>query len=268
VQRQEVGTILKVTPQIAAEGNAVVLKISIESSSVLPTSVSNVDITTAKRTITTNVLIDDGGVVVLGGLISNSHTQSGQRVPLLGSIPIIGNLFRTRQADGKRNNLMMFIRPKILRDAEQAAFQTDSKYNYMRDQQTQYNKSEFEIPLLPGVKKPKLDALPLPPPPGTTPPAAGSPDEKARQAKERDEKLRKSAKPPGKTDTSQPPFEAPRPPDTPRLPQPPAGSVATPPNGATTHPEGEPPYATEGPGVLMPQPAPQPNPPPPERPKP
>jgi general secretion pathway protein D len=261
VQRQEVGTILKVTPQIAAEGNAVVMKISIESSSVLPTSVSTVDITTSKRTITTNVLIDDGGVVVLGGLISNSHSQSGQRVPLLGSIPIIGNLFRTRQAEGKRNNLMMFIRPKILRDAQQAAYQTDSKYNYMRDQQTQYNKAEFEIPLLPGVKKPKLDALPPPPPPGSAPPAAGSPDEKARQAKERDEKLRKAPKP---GTASEPPFAAPPPPDSPRLPQPPAGSVSTPPNGATTHPEGEPPYATEGPGVLMPPPAPQPNPPPPE----
>jgi general secretion pathway protein D len=261
VQRQEVGTILKVTPQIAAEGNAVVLKISIESSSVLPTSVSTVDITTSKRTITTNVLIDDGGVVVLGGLISNSHSQSGQRVPLLGSIPIIGNLFRTRQAEGKRNNLMMFIRPKILRDGQQAAYQTDSKYNYMRDQQTQYNKGEFEIPLLPGVKKPKLDPLPPPPTSGATPPAAGSPDERARQAKERDEKLRKSPKP---GTTSEPPFTAPPPPDTPRLPQPPAGSVATPPNGATTHPEGEPPYATERPGVLMPQPAPQPNPPPPD----
>jgi general secretion pathway protein D len=254
VQRQEVGTILKVTPQIAAEGNAVVLKISIESSSVLPTSVSAVDITTAKRTITTNVLIDDGGVVVLGGLLSNSHTQSGQRVPLLGSIPILGNLFRTRSAEGKRNNLMMFIRPKILRDGQQAAYQTDSKYNYMRDQQTQYNKGEFEIPLLPGVKKPKLDALPPPPPPGTAPPAAGSPDEKAKQAKERDEKLRKAkpgtAQPPGKTDTSQPPF-------------------AAPPDGATTHPDGEPPYATEPPGVLMPPSTqPPPNPPPPERPKP
>ena len=75
MQREEVGTILKVTPQIAAEGNAVVMKISIESSSVLPTSVSTVDITTSKRTITTNVLIDDGGIVVLGGLISNSNTR-------------------------------------------------------------------------------------------------------------------------------------------------------------------------------------------------
>jgi general secretion pathway protein D len=248
VQRQEVGTILKVTPQIAAEGNAVVLKISIESSSVLPTSVSAVDITTAKRTITTNVLIDDGGVVVLGGLISNSHSQSGQRVPLLGSIPLIGNLFRTRQAEGKRNNLMMFIRPKILRDAQQAAFQTDSKYNYMRDQQTQYNKGEFEIPLLPGVKKPKLDPAPPIPPPGTGDAAPASPDEKARAAKKAEADARKQPQgrvmqppPQGKVDTAQPPYEAPS-------------------DGATTHPDGEPPYATERPGVLMPPTTPPPPP--------
>jgi general secretion pathway protein D len=236
IQRQEVGTILKVTPQIAAEGNAVVLKISIESSSVLPTSVSAVDITTAKRTITTNVLIDDGGVVVLGGLISNAHSQSGQRVPLLGSIPILGNLFRTRQAEGKKTNLMMFIRPKILRDGQQAAFQTDSKYNYMRDQQSQYNKGQFEIPLLPGVQKPKLD--PAPPLPPASGPVAASPDERARQAKERDERQRQQKKP----GTAQPPAkdEDSRPP------------IPPPPEGATTHPDGEPPYATERPGVLMP----------------
>jgi general secretion pathway protein D len=245
VQRQEVGTILKVTPQIAAEGNAIVLKISIESSSVLPTSKSAVDITTSKRTITTNVLIDDGGVVVLGGLISNAHNQSGQRVPLLGSIPILGNLFRTRQAESTRTNLMIFIRPKILRDAQQAAFQTDSKYNYMRDEQTKYNKGQFEIPLLPGVKKPKLDPAPPIPPPGTGDAAPWSPDEKARASKKQSEG--DARKPPGRV--MQPPPQDPA--------QPP---YAAPSDGATTHPDGEPPYATERPGVLMPPTTPPPPP--------
>ncbi|MGH8140787.1 MAG: type II secretion system secretin GspD [Steroidobacteraceae bacterium] len=183
VQREEVGTILKVTPQIAAEGNAVVLKISIESSSVLPTSVSSVDITTSKRTITTNVLIDDGGIVVLGGLIQNSSNKSNQRVPLLGSIPILGNLFKTRQAQATKNNLMIFIRPKILRDQTQAAFETDSKYNYMLDRQKEYNKRELDVPLLPGVKKPLLSPSAPLPPPGSSPAGAGSPEEKAEQAK-------------------------------------------------------------------------------------
>jgi Flp pilus assembly secretin CpaC len=245
-----------VTPQIAAEGTSIFLKISIESSQVLPNSVSKVDITTAKRTITTNVLIDDGGVVVLGGLISNNHTQSGQRVPLLGSIPIIGNLFRTRAAESQKNNLMMFIRPKILRDEQQAAYQTESKYNYMMDQQKRYNKGQFEIPLLPGVKKPKLDPMPPTPPPSAAP-APASPDERAKRAKDQEQydadqlkKLQqqppKSGSPPsGKSSGSQPPY-------------------GTPPDAAVSHPDGEPPYATEKPGVLIPPAPPPPSPTPPE----
>ncbi|HEY6482309.1 MAG TPA: type II secretion system secretin GspD [Steroidobacteraceae bacterium] len=183
VQREEVGTILKVTPNIAAEGNSVVLKISIESSSVLPTSVSSVDITTAKRTITTNVLIEDGGIVVLGGLISDSHTKSGNGVPLLSSIPIIGNLFKTRQAQATKNNLMMFIRPKILRDETQAAYEADSKYNYMIEQEKIYNKREL-LPLLPGVPQPQLKRAPPAPAPGTTPVAPASAEEKAKAARD------------------------------------------------------------------------------------
>jgi general secretion pathway protein D len=249
VQREEVGTILKVTPQIAAEGNAVVMKISIESSSVLPNSLSNVDITTSKRTITTNVLIDDGGIVVLGGLIQHSDTKSDTKVPVLGSIPLLGNLFKTRKGEGFKNNLMIFIRPKILRDPTQAAFSTDSKYNYMRDLQKQYNKGELDVPILPHTQKPVLPPAPPIPPPAAK--SAASPDEKARAAKEQEEydaaavnKLQRSTKP-GST----------KPPVAP-LPQPPAGSAATPPEGATTHPDGEPPYATEPPGVLMPPSAP------------
>ncbi len=258
VQREEVGTILKVTPQIAAEGNAVVMKISIESSSVLPNSLSNVDITTSKRTITTTVLIDDGGIVVLGGLIQHSDTKSDSKVPVLGSIPLLGNLFKTRKGEGFKNNLMIFIRPKILRDSTQAAYLTDSKYNYMQDLQKKYNKGELDVPILPHTQKPILPPAPPIPPPSPTSKAA-SPDEKARAAKEQEEfdaaavrKLQRSTKP-GST----------KPPVAP-LPQPPAGSVATPPDGATTHPDGEPPYATEPPGVLMPPTTPPPPSTPPE----
>jgi general secretion pathway protein D len=252
VQREEVGTILKVTPQIAAEGTSVVMKISIESSSVLPTSLSAVDITTSKRTITTNVLIDDGGIVVLGGLIQQSHSKSDQKVPVLGSIPLLGNLFKTRKAEGTKNNLMIFIRPKILRDANQAAYQTDSKYNYMRDQEKLYNKGEFDVPILPPTpKKPLLPPAPPVPPPGAA--AAVTSEEKARAAKEQEDfdaaavqRLQRLNQP-----------GAAKPPVAP-LPQPPAGSLATPQSGATTHPDGEPPYATEPPGVLMPPSSPPP----------
>jgi general secretion pathway protein D len=136
VQRQEVGTILKVTPQISTESDSVILKISVESSSVAATSVSSVDITTNKRTVATTVMIEDGGIVVLGGLISDNVTKSEQRVPLLGSLPFLGGLFRTRDYSRTRNNLMIFIRPKILRTPQQTAIESGAKYNHMLEEQS------------------------------------------------------------------------------------------------------------------------------------
>jgi general secretion pathway protein D len=164
VQRQEVGTILKVTPQIATESDSVILKISIESSSVAATSVSSVDITTNKRTVSTSVLIEDGGIVVLGGLISDTVTKSEQRVPFLGSLPLIGLLFKTRDYSRTKNNLMIFIRPKILHTAQQTAIETGAKYNYMLDEQRRADERDA-TPLLPGEKQPTLP--PLPEIPGT-----------------------------------------------------------------------------------------------------
>ncbi len=172
IQRQEVGTILKVTPTISPEGSAVMLKISIESSSIGQKPAGAVDLVTNKRTITTTVLIEDGGVVVLGGLIEDNSVKGEQRVPYLGNIPLIGLLFKTRNATSTKNNLILFIRPKILRDPAQAAFETDLKYNYMIDQQKDLNRREA-LPLLPGVSRGKLDPPP-PTPPGNPPPAGGS----------------------------------------------------------------------------------------------
>jgi general secretion pathway protein D len=173
IQRQEVGTILKVTPTISPEGSAVMLKISIESSSIGQKPAGAVDLVTNKRTITTTVLIEDGGVVVLGGLIEDNSVKGEQRVPYLGNIPLIGLLFKTRNATSTKNNLILFIRPKILRDPAQAAFETDLKYNYMMDQENKLNTREA-VPLLPGVSRGKLDAPPPPPPPGNPAPASGS----------------------------------------------------------------------------------------------
>jgi general secretion pathway protein D len=158
VQRQEVGTILKVTPQIATGSDSVILKISIESSSVAATSVSSVDITTNKRTVSTSVLIEDGGIVVLGGLISDNVTKSEQRVPFLGSLPLIGFFFKTRDYSRTRNNLMIFIRPKILHTAEQTAIETGAKYNYMLNEQHKADERD-STPLLPGEKQPTLPPL-------------------------------------------------------------------------------------------------------------
>ncbi len=96
VQRQEVGTILKITPQINEGGALVQLKIDIESSALSGTTGDANSAITNKRTISTNVLIEDGGIVVLGGLIQDGDPRGEQRVPYLGRIPIIGELFKTR----------------------------------------------------------------------------------------------------------------------------------------------------------------------------
>ena len=104
-------------------------------------------------------------------------------MPYLGSIPLIGLLFKTRTGGSTKNNLMIFIRPKILRDPLQAAYETDSKYNYMRDQQEQYNKFELLPRCFPASRSRMLP--PPPPPPADDPKerASASPEEKARAAK-------------------------------------------------------------------------------------
>jgi general secretion pathway protein D len=178
IQRQEVGTILKITPQIN-EGDSVMLKIEQESSSIAASSSGAVDLITNKRTINTHVLIEDGGTIVLGGLISDSQTGGEQRVPFLGRIPIIGEAFKTRSAKKTKTNLMVFIKPRILRDGTDTAIETNQKYNYMREQQRTYGPRGEVLPLLPGERRPALPALPDPPPrPTTTPsPAATVPAE-------------------------------------------------------------------------------------------
>jgi general secretion pathway protein D len=174
IQREEVGTILKITPTISPEGTAVMLKISIESSTIGQKPAGAVDLVTNKRTVSTTVMIDDGGIVVLGGLTEDNTTKGENRVPFLGSIPIIGYLFKTRNEQSTKNNLMIFIRPKILRDAAQAAFETDLKYNYMIEQGKQVDKfgQHDLVPMLPGVGRGTLPPLP---PGGSAPPISGAP---------------------------------------------------------------------------------------------
>ena len=179
IQREEVGTILKVTPTISAEGTSVMMKLSIESSSIGQRPAGAVDLVTNKRTVSTNVLVEDGGVVVIGGLINNNNQKQESRVPILGSIPIIGLAFKTRSASTEKDNLMIFLRPKIMRDPSQAAYETDLKYNYMQDQQRSFEHREIP-PLLPGERQPRLPPLPPTPTTGSTGPQ--SPEEQARQA--------------------------------------------------------------------------------------
>jgi len=154
VQRQEVGTILKLTPQIS-EGESVILKIEQESSSLSPSTQGAVDLITNKRTITTKVVVEDGGVIVLGGLTSDSANETESRVPILGSIPLLGNLFKTKSGSKDKRSLLVFIRPTILRDAKDTAIETNAKYNSVRDQQLRRTK----VPLLPRERQPLLPPI-------------------------------------------------------------------------------------------------------------
>jgi general secretion pathway protein D len=182
IQNEEVGTILKVTPQIN-EGDAIVLKIDIESSSVLPSASTAVNPTTSKREISTDVLIEDGGIIVIGGLIENQYNHSDTRVPGLGSIPFIGELFKDHSASQTKTNLMVFIRPQIMHDGTEMSMETNSKYNFIREEQRAVGKTNRgEIPLLPGVKSPVLPPIPPPPPPGSTPSAPITEQERERAA--------------------------------------------------------------------------------------
>jgi general secretion pathway protein D len=181
IQREEVGTILKITPHIN-EGNAVQLKIEQEDSSPGAKLANSADISTNKRAIKTTVLIEDGGVIVLGGLMSDTVNESEDRVPGLGAIPVIGNLFKSRSGSRQKKNLMVFIRPKILRDDAQTTAISEAKYEDARGQQQNLHKGG-KIMLLPGQKQPLIPALPPgvnqppPVPPGAN--AMGATDQPA-----------------------------------------------------------------------------------------
>jgi general secretion pathway protein D len=158
VQRESIGVTLKITPQIN-EGNSLLLKISQEVSSIAQSAAGAVDLITNQRIIETTVIVDDGSIVVLGGLIDDVLRESDQRVPILGSIPILGNLFRSRKTEMVKTNLMVFIRPKILRDAEQTYMETNQKYNNIRD--VQLGNQGTSVPLMPNATRPTLPPLDL-----------------------------------------------------------------------------------------------------------
>jgi len=131
VERKQVGLTLKLTPQIN-EGDAILLAIQQEVSSVSD-STQAVDLITNTRIINTSVIVDNGDTLVLGGLIRDEMREKEQRVPYLGAIPVLGALFRAKEAQLVKTNLMVFIKPTILRDATQAGIKTDEKYSLIRD---------------------------------------------------------------------------------------------------------------------------------------
>jgi general secretion pathway protein D len=166
IQREQVGLTLKLTPQIN-EGNAVRLKVEQEISSLLP-STQAVDLITQNRSINTVVIVEDRATLVLGGLIQEQVTERQQRVPLLGRIPLLGALFRSDNTTKNKTNLMVFIKPTILRDNAQATFETNTKYTYLRDQQLGIKPRNPRLmpmtdrPILPELEQPPVSPDPAP----------------------------------------------------------------------------------------------------------
>ena len=155
INRETVGIELTVTPQVS-EGTLVRLTIQQKSSSLLatPAQLGTADVVTAEREITTNVLVEDGQFLILGGLMDDQYDNSESRVPILGSMPLLGPLFRSTRNGEDRGVLMVFIRPIILRDSQGASELSANRFNYLisRDlgadagnEPTQFSESLEEI---------------------------------------------------------------------------------------------------------------------------
>jgi general secretion pathway protein D len=133
IERKDVGLTLKVTPQIN-DGDVVRLKVEQETSNVTDTAqaVQATDVVTNKRSINTTVLVNDGSIVALGGLMEESVRSSESKVPLLGDIPLVGMLFRSTQRSHIKTNLLVLLQPTIIRDDVKAAEIVDRKYQSIR----------------------------------------------------------------------------------------------------------------------------------------
>ena len=148
IQRQDVGVQLEVRPQIN-EGDSIKLYLRQEVSSILGAAVANAsDIITNKREIETTVLADDGEIIVLGGLIEEQEVNAESKVPLLGDVPLAGRLFRSEGREVTKKNLMVFIRPTIVRDVADARDVTTRKYNFAVGQEADRNDTALEELLL------------------------------------------------------------------------------------------------------------------------
>lgn len=179
VQRQNVGIQLEVKPQVN-EGDAIKLFIRQEVSSIAgPVSNNGSDLILNKREIQTTVTVDDGQIVALGGLLDDNERRTIEKIPLLGDIPGLGQLFRSRAKSREKTNLMVFIRPTILRNTEDARKLAERRYGYIRDQQLVLRPNEE--PSLDELVRDYMGAeIPLPAPSATdaataAPPAAEGP---------------------------------------------------------------------------------------------
>ncbi|MBL8306346.1 MAG: type II secretion system secretin GspD [Rubrivivax sp.] len=160
IERKDVGITLRIRPQIG-EGGAVRMQIFQEQSSVktdTAAGTTNAGPSTTKRSIENTVVVDDGSILVLGGLIEDRYINSQSKVPLLGDLPFIGGLFRSESRERKRTNLMVFLRPVVMRDAESAARFSNGRYEQIRAQQQ--DKQPVPSVVLPINESPVLPARP------------------------------------------------------------------------------------------------------------
>lgn len=172
IERHDVGLTLRIKPQIS-EGGTVRLEIYQEVSSINDKS-NPAGVITNKRAVASTVLVDDGQIVVIGGLIQDNVTGGIQRVPLLGSIPVVGGLFRYENRKQGKTNLMIFLRPTLVRDSQGADAFTGDRYNYIIGEQQAAALAPSAV--LPDLASPVLPPLtPLPAPPAPVPAAAQAP---------------------------------------------------------------------------------------------
>ena len=155
VERKDVGLSLRVRPQIS-EGGTVKMAIYQETSAVQSTT-NTAGIITSKRSIDTNVLVDDGQIVVLGGLIEDTLEDGNERVPGLGDLPVVGNLFKYQKRNRTKTNLMVFLRPTIIRSNEQSLSVSGDRYDLMRKIEQQSQPAESAV--LPNMTAPTLPLM-------------------------------------------------------------------------------------------------------------
>ncbi len=166
IERKDVGITLRIRPQIGTNGT-IRMAIYQESSSVASTAATGTESagpTTNKRAIETNVVVDDGKIIVLGGLIEDSYSVDRESIPVLEKIPYVGALFRNLSRTRKRTNLLVFLRPVIVRDEATASALTLDRYDYIRaNQQHVQQEAPETLPGDGGVSLPKDPAAPLRP---------------------------------------------------------------------------------------------------------
>jgi general secretion pathway protein D len=164
IERKDIGLSLRVRPQIS-EGGTVKMAIYQETSNIQQNTTSG--LITNKRSIDTNVLVDDGQIIVLGGLIEDNWQDGEEKVPGLGDVPIVGNLFKYQQRNRVKTNLMVFLRPIVIRSNEQSVSLTGDRYGYIRGKQIEAQPeptivlSNTGAPMLPPLQDGRLGSGPL-----------------------------------------------------------------------------------------------------------